>query len=86
MVAAGAGYPITVMWKIDTIDWRRVANGGPTAAASAAKVLAGRTAGAVVLMHLGGYTTRDALPAMVTGLRAAGYTPTTISALFRPGT
>ena len=84
-VAAEAGYPITVMWQIDTIDWRRVAGGGPTAADSAAKVIAGRTAGAVVLMHLGGYTTRDALPAMVTGLRAAGYTPTSISALFRPG-
>jgi peptidoglycan/xylan/chitin deacetylase (PgdA/CDA1 family) len=84
-VAADAGYPITVMWSIDTIDWRRVADGGPTAADSAAKVITGRTAGAVVLMHLGGYTTRAALPAMVTGLRAAGYTPTTISALFRPG-
>ncbi len=84
-VAAEAGYPITVMWQIDTIDWRRVADGGPTAADSAAKVIAGRTAGAVVLMHLGGYTTRDALPAMVTGLRATGYTPTSISALFRPG-
>lgn len=84
-VAADAGYPITVMWAIDTIDWRRVADGGPSAADSAAKVIAGRTAGAVVLMHLGGYTTRDALPAMVSGLRAAGYTPTTVSALFRPG-
>ncbi len=88
--AAGGGGgsgqdPITVMWQIDTIDWRRVADGGPTAADSAAKVIAGRTAGAVVLMHLGGYTTRDALPAMVTGLRATGYTPTSISALFRPG-
>jgi peptidoglycan/xylan/chitin deacetylase (PgdA/CDA1 family) len=71
------------MWSTDTIDWRPVANGGPTAAASAAKVIAGRRAGAIVLMHLGGYTTRNALPAMIAGLRSAGYTPTTLSALFR---
>jgi peptidoglycan/xylan/chitin deacetylase (PgdA/CDA1 family) len=84
-VAAGAGYPVTVMWSIDTIDWRRVADGGPTAAESAAKVVAGRTAGAVVLMHLGGWRTLDALPAMIAGLRSAGYTPTSVSALFRAG-
>ena len=83
MAAAAAGYPYTIMWSTDTIDWRPVADGGPTAAAIAAKVIAGRKAGAIVLMHLGGYTTRNALPAMVAGLRAAGYTPTTVSALFR---
>ena len=84
--AAAAGYPVTVMWSTDTIDWRKVAEGGPTAAQSAAKVIAGRRSGAVVLMHLGGWTTRNALPAMVTGLRDAGYAPTTVSALFRAGT
>ena len=82
-VAAAAGYPYTVLWSTDTIDWRPVADGGPTAAQTAAKVIAGRAAGGVVLMHLGGYTTLDALPAMIAGLRAAGYRPTTISALYR---
>ena len=80
---AAAGYPYTILWSTDTIDWRTVADGGPTAAQSAAKVVAGRTAGGIVLMHLGGWTTRDALPAMIAGLRAAGYTPTTVSALYR---
>lgn len=82
-VAADAGYPYTIMWSTDTIDWRAVADGGPTASDMAAKVIAGRKAGAIVLMHLGGWNTRDALPAMVRGLRAAGYDPTTISALYR---
>ena len=45
----------------------------------------GPKAGAIVLMHLGGYNTRNALAAMVTGLYGAGYTPTTLSALYRPG-
>lgn len=84
-VAASAGYPYTMMWSTDTIDWRPVTDGGPTAAQVAAKVIAGRTAGGIVLMHLGGYNTRNALPAMVEGLRAAGYTPTSLSALYRAG-
>jgi peptidoglycan/xylan/chitin deacetylase (PgdA/CDA1 family) len=84
-VAGAAGYPYTIMWSTDTIDWRPVADGGPTAAQIAAKVVAGRKAGAIVLVHLGGYNTRNALPAMVTGLSAAGYTPTSLSALYRSG-
>jgi hypothetical protein len=84
-VAADASYPYTMLWSTDTIDWRRVSDGGPTAAGIAAKVIANRTAGAIVLMHLGGYETRDALPAMIHGLRGAGYTPTSLSALFRAG-
>ena len=84
-VAGAAGYPYTIMWSTDTIDWRPVSDGGPTAAQIAAKVIAGRKAGAIVLMHLGGYNTRNALPAMVTGLYAAGYSPTSLSALYRSG-
>jgi hypothetical protein len=34
-------------------------------------------------MHLGGWHTHDALPAMVAQLRAANLQPTTISALLR---
>ena len=81
--ASDAGWPYTVMWAVDTIDWKPVADGGPTADQIAAKVIANRTAGAVVLMHLGGYETRRALPAMLQGLRAAGYGQTSISALYR---
>ncbi len=39
------------------------------------------TPGAIVLMHLGGYTTRDALPGMVAALRAKGYSPTSVTGL-----
>ncbi|HEY5630311.1 MAG TPA: hypothetical protein VIR16_12460, partial [Candidatus Limnocylindrales bacterium] len=67
----------------DTIDWRPPADGGPSAAYVAAKVIASRTAGGIVLMHLGGYPTRNALPAMLNGLRGAGYTATSVSALYR---
>ena len=77
--ATGAGYPTTVMWHVDTIDWRPIGDGGPTASAIAAKVVTGAGRGSIVLMHLGGYHTYDALPSMVMRLRAAGLAPSTIS-------
>jgi peptidoglycan/xylan/chitin deacetylase (PgdA/CDA1 family) len=81
--AAAAGYPYAMMWSIDTIDWRPVADGGPTAWQMTTKVRTNATPGAVVLMHLGGYNTRDALPAMITYLLWDGLRPTTISGLYR---
>lgn len=70
-----AGYRQTVMWDIDTIDWRPIANDppGPTADEMVAKVLNRARNGSIVLMHLGGYETLAALPRIVDGLRAAGY-------------
>jgi peptidoglycan/xylan/chitin deacetylase (PgdA/CDA1 family) len=81
--AAAAGWGYTVLWSVDTIDWRPLADGGPTAADIAAKVIGKRTAGGISLMHLGGYETRRALPATIKGLRGAGYAPTSLSALYR---
>ena len=80
---ASAGYTKTFMWDVDTIDWRPVADGGPTAAQIADKVAVNAVNGTDVLMHLGGYNTYDALPSMVQRLRARGLTPTTISQILR---
>jgi peptidoglycan/xylan/chitin deacetylase (PgdA/CDA1 family) len=80
--AAGAvGYTKTIMWDIDTIDWKRIRDGGPTTSAIAAKVVSNAQPGSIVLMHLGGYHTYDALPSMVARLRAAGLQPSTVSDL-----
>ncbi|HET7519918.1 MAG TPA: polysaccharide deacetylase family protein [Candidatus Limnocylindria bacterium] len=80
--AASVSYTKTIMWDVDTIDWLPVKQGGPTAADIAAKVLGGVASGSVVLMHLGGFNTRAALPALVYGLqRQRNLTPTTISDL-----
>ena len=70
-----AGYRYTVTWDVDTIDWRPIKNDppGPTADQMVAKVLANAQGGSIVLMHLGGYETLDALPRIVDGLRADGY-------------
>jgi hypothetical protein len=45
------------------------------------KVVANARPGSVVLMHLGGWNTFDALPSMVARLRAAGLQPTTVTDL-----
>jgi peptidoglycan/xylan/chitin deacetylase (PgdA/CDA1 family) len=71
--AASAGYPFTVMWDIDTIDWKPIADGGPTAQQIVDKVVSRAQGGSIVLMHLGGYETLDALPGIVDGLRARGF-------------
>jgi peptidoglycan/xylan/chitin deacetylase (PgdA/CDA1 family) len=84
LAAVGAaGYGDTVTWDIDTIDWRPVANDppGPTADQIVAKVLGRAQGGSIVLMHLGGYETVDALPRIVDGLRGAGFDLVTLDDL-----
>jgi len=84
LVAVGsAGYSRTVLWDIDTIDWRPISNDppGPTADEIVAKVLDNARGGSIVLMHLGGYETYAALPRLVAGLRDAGFDLVTLDEL-----
>ncbi len=76
--AGDAGYSHTIMWTIDTVDWQ-----GVSATAIRDKVLSKASPGAIVLMHVGGGATGtpDALPGMISGLRAAGYQLVTVSQL-----
>lgn len=76
---AAAGYTRVVLWDIDTIDWRPESEGGPTSADIVAKVASRAQGGSIVLMHLGGYNTLEALPAMVARLREAGFRFVTVS-------
>jgi peptidoglycan/xylan/chitin deacetylase (PgdA/CDA1 family) len=69
------------MWDVDTIDWLPVADGGPTANQIVQKVVNNAKGGSIVLMHLGGYNTFQALPAIVAGLQARGLAPATIGQL-----
>jgi peptidoglycan/xylan/chitin deacetylase (PgdA/CDA1 family) len=77
--AASVGYTKTLLWDIDTIDWNPISDGGPTAQQIANKVVGGAVNGSVVLMHLGGYETLDALKLMIPRLRQRGFTLTSIS-------
>ena len=77
-VAGAAGWSTIVMWDIDTIDWRPESDGGPTAEDIVDKVVDGAEGGSIVLMHLGGFHTLEALPGIVDGLRAKGLRPVTL--------
>ena len=72
-VVAEAGYDRIIMWDIDTIDWRPEADGGPTTADIVTKVTTNAKGGSIVLMHLGGFNTLEALPEMVSELRRRGF-------------
>jgi peptidoglycan/xylan/chitin deacetylase (PgdA/CDA1 family) len=76
-----AGWEYSVMWDVDTLDWESPSDGGPSAADIEAKVLSRVQGGSIVLMHLGGWHTLEALPGIVDGLRARGYEPVTLEDL-----
>ncbi len=77
-----AGYRYLVMWDVDTIDWRAVADGGPTTTDIVAKVTAKAQGGSIVLMHLGGWNTLDALPGILAALQSKGLQPVTLGEMF----
>jgi peptidoglycan/xylan/chitin deacetylase (PgdA/CDA1 family) len=81
--AASVGYSKTVMWHVDTIDWRPPppTDVGPTTVQIIDKVVGGTGNGSIVLMHLGGWNTYSALPGIVDGLRTRSIAPTTVSDL-----
>ena len=81
LAAGKAGYTYTIMWDVDTVDWKSTADGGPTADDIVAKVLSRAQGGSIVLMHLGGFNTLAALPKIVAGLRANGLEPVTLNEL-----
>jgi peptidoglycan/xylan/chitin deacetylase (PgdA/CDA1 family) len=79
--AAAAGYTKTFLWDIDTIDWKPISDGGPTADQIAARVVGTAVNGSNVLFHLGGYETLESLRLIVPGLRDRGFTLTSLSDL-----
>jgi peptidoglycan/xylan/chitin deacetylase (PgdA/CDA1 family) len=79
--AASVGYTKTFMWDVDTVDWKPIADGGPSAEQIASKVIGNAVNGSNVLFHLGGYETLDALRLIVPGLRDRGFTLSSLSDL-----
>jgi peptidoglycan/xylan/chitin deacetylase (PgdA/CDA1 family) len=74
------GFRYTVMWTVDSLGWR-----GLSADDVVRRVLDLAQPGAIVLMHVGSQSTDgQALPAVIDGLRAAGYTFVSISSALEP--
>ncbi|HEX5239944.1 MAG TPA: polysaccharide deacetylase family protein [Candidatus Limnocylindrales bacterium] len=76
-----AGWRYLVMWDVDTIDWKPESQGGPSAAQIVAKIQANAQSGSIVLMHLGGYHTLEALPGILAAVESKGLQPATLGEL-----
>jgi len=75
LAAAAAGDEAIVTWDVDTRDWS-----GIGATAIARRALAGGK-GSIVLMHTLYWTTASALPRIIAGYRARGFTFVTVGEL-----
>lgn len=68
------GYRYTVMWTVDSHDWAKELNETMiTEDYVIRRVLENASDGGIVLMHVGGYETVNALPEIINGLMAEGY-------------
>ena len=79
------GY-VAVGWTVDTLGWQGT-SGGRSTASVLRRVLAAKTPGEIVLMHVGSHPTdhstldATALPQVISALRAAGYSFVTLDTL-----
>ncbi len=75
LIHAEFGYP-TILWSVDPLDWKRP---GPSVVTS--RILAGASAGGIILGHDLHAQTVDAMPATLDGLLRRGYKFVTVSQL-----
>ena len=84
-LAAEAGYPYTVLWTVDSHDWAEEIRGQKvTADYLVERVLKHAAPNGIILMHLGGYQTVEALPRIIEGVRAQGYRLVTVNEMLPP--
>ena len=73
-----------MLWDVDPRNATAEADGGPTAEQIATTIVSQIDGGSVVLLHLGGWNTREALPGILQGLDAKDLEPVTLSELLVP--
>ncbi len=68
------GYNYTIMWTVDSYDWAEEMNGVKiTKDYLVKRVLNKASDNGIILMHVGGYETINALPEIINGLKSEGY-------------
>lgn len=77
-VAGSEGFSYLVLWDIDPRDWE-----GRSASSIANHVVSRAHNGAIVVMHLSAAHTAEAIPIIVSSLRAKGYEFVTISTMMK---
>ena len=71
----------TIQWDVDSLDWKDLSKEEITA-----RIVGNCRNGSIVLMHNDGKHTLEALPAVIDGLRAKGFTFKTVGELiYRDG-
>ncbi len=81
-VAGSGGWAYTIMWDVDSVDWKATSDGGPTTADIEAKVLSRVQGGSIVRLSLGGYHTLEALPGIIEGFGERRLEPVTLGEMF----
>jgi peptidoglycan/xylan/chitin deacetylase (PgdA/CDA1 family) len=70
------------MWTVDSHDWAEEIRGTKvTKNYLVSRVLDNATDGGIILMHVGGYHTVEALPEIITGLKNKGYEIVTVNSM-----
>ena len=66
--AGEAGYPYSIQWSLDTIDWQQ-----PATEVIISRIKTGASNGDIILMHIGGINTPAAVDNVIPWLKAQGY-------------
>lgn len=72
----GAGYPYSIQWTIDTIDWQQ-----PSVDVIISRIESGASNGDIILMHIGGINTPEAVDRVIPILKSMGYNLVTLTEL-----
>lgn len=90
-ILAETGYPYSIMWTVDSLDWTagttRSIGGKPIfidVDFIVNRVLDNASDQGIVLMHIGGESTVQALPRIIEGLRNMGYQLVTVDKMLPP--
>ncbi|NLZ92560.1 MAG: polysaccharide deacetylase family protein [Firmicutes bacterium] len=84
-ILAESGYQYAVMWTVDSHDWAEEIGGKKvTTDYLVERVLQNASDKGIILMHIGGYKTVEALPSIIEGLRQQGYELVTVNEMLPP--
>lgn len=71
-----SGYPYSIHWSLDTIDWQQ-----PSIEVIVSRIETGASNGDIILMHIGGMNTAEAVDMVIPILKALGYELVTVGEL-----
>ncbi|MEH7085905.1 polysaccharide deacetylase family protein [Neobacillus drentensis] len=73
-----AGYPYSIQWSLDTIDWKQ-----PATEVIISRIKTGASNGDIILMHIGGINTPEAVDQVIPWLKDQGYQLVPLSILLK---